>query len=398
MSRRACLLAASMFIFFASGCAVVDLDVSVSGPAEEQPVASATKAAEPAGSAKSELARVHSHWAYFRTRTSPAILKKIIAPKAEAVYCGTLRGLADGDRTCCLTRATKDGAWGSLVIDLDDNKDLTDDAALTLPAPGAERMVTITHNGTAHTFVLRFLPPKKNYVNLTLSPTCGRKGIATVGGAEVKWAVADCNLSGSVDAGDTAHLDLDGDGSLAARRDGGVIVLKPSSAVCREGKWYGVSPDAAGTGIDMAPYAGDMHTLVLDCTKIPGGAKAPRELTVIYGDGKRAGLKDIDARAGVKLPAGALRHAWGSLPASPKPVRFTVRNLKLDKDLTLTLEPPTARINVQQKDGKIHVSQRCVAPQGVSYTLARGKPGPLVEVFKADDLTAPVAKGNMAYG
>jgi len=398
MSRRTRLLAASMLFVFASGCATVDLAVSMSGPAEKQPVASATTTAGPAESGKSELAKIHSHWAYFNTRNSPAILKKITAPKAEAVFCGTLRGVAGGDRTCCLTRATKDGAWESLVIDFNGNNDLTDDAVLTLPAPGAERTVTIDHGGKDHEFVLSVQPSRRGWTRLSLSPTSGRWGTAHVDGVAVKWAVADCNLSGKTDAGDTVYLDLDGDGRIGLRKGDRAVVLKPQSAVCLKGRWYGVAPDSVGAGIDIEPYTGEMHTLVLDSSKVVENPSALSEMMLTYVDGKAAKLTQVDASAGVKLPAGRIRYLSGVLPTSPKPMRFYKYNLQMDKDVTLALAPPAAQLSVQQKDGKILVSQRIAAPEGVRYSLARGKPGPLVEVFRSDDLTTPVAKGNMAYG
>ena len=206
---------------------------------------------------------------------------------AEVVSCGTLGSFAGGNPACCLVRDAKKGPWKSLVIDLNGNKDLTDDAALALPAPGAERNVTISRDGTDHSFVLGFKQANRRVASISLAPAAGRTGAATVGGREIRWAAADCNLSGKLDAGDTVHFDPGGDGGLSGQLDFETVRLKPKAAVCLGGEWYIVAPDAAGGTLDIAAYRGRMHTLTLDCSGLPGDVKAPRELHITYAEGSR---------------------------------------------------------------------------------------------------------------
>jgi len=398
MGERACFVVAPALIALVSGCATVDVMTSIDAPAERPAAASASESGGSAGTDLPELTRAHSHSAHFSARRPAAIGKGLVLPKSKVVVCGILGGFAGGDLTCCLVRDARDAPWESLVIDLNGNKDLTDDAVFALPAPGAERRVTISRDGTDHSFVLGFKQPNERVASISLAPTAGRTGAATVGGRAIPWVVADCNLSGKLDAGDTAHFDPDGDGRLSGQLDFETVRLRPKAAVCLGGEWYTLAPDSAGGMLEVAAYRGRMHTLTLDCSRFPGGVKSLRELHITYADGSRVAFRDIDAAAGVELPAGTVRYAWGRLPTSPRPVMFTVRDLKLDKDVVLALGKPEARLSVRQTDGNIHVSHWIGAAGDVRYHLARSRPGPLVVLFRADAVMMPIARGNMIYG
>jgi hypothetical protein len=53
---------------------------------------------------------------------------------------------------------------------------------------------------------------------------------------------------------------------------------------------------------------------------------------------------------------------------------------------------------LKQTGDQIFVSQNCVAAHNVVYTLARGKEGPVVELFAPGDTEKPVFRGNLEYG
>ncbi len=250
-------------------------------------------------------------------------------------------------------------------------------------------------NGAEHTFTAKF-NANRHGGNLTLSSTAGWRGSASVDGKAVVWAVSDCNLNNKIDFRDTALIDMNGDNQMNARDER--IILKPQSLLAYNSKWHSIAPDSAGSQLRVESYAGPMHKLAFDCSKVVKEKKAPVSLLVMYGDGKRLNIADVSKGTDVAMPQITYSYVAGTVPMSPSLLRFTMRNFNLQKDTLLILEKPTLNINVNQGSGKVHVNQKVIAPHGISYNMKRGKPGPLVEFFTAKDKTKPLIKGNMAYG
>jgi hypothetical protein len=341
------------------------------------------------------LSKVHVHHASLQVRTDRGARSGLKLPEAKRSAYGKISNLGGGGRYACLSSDREDGEWESLVIDLDGNKDLTDDPAGALRVGEEVSEIVVRHGGVDRGFRLK-LVSRDQYESMTLSPLNFLKGGGTVGTDRVAWHVADCNLSGRIDEGDAAYITFDD--RPWERYRGHMVILDATSAVREDGRWYGVGWRKEGNGLEIRPFRGEMHTLTVDATKVAPGASDVRCHFVRYGMGRSARMFNSDLVAGVALPSGRLGYLSGLVKTAKGQVNFVMRGLVLDKDTSLEFGKPSARLVLLQRGNEILVSQNCIAPHNVVYTLARGKVGPKVELFAPGDAEKPVSSGNMEYG
>jgi len=340
--------------------------------------------------------QLRSHTHYCDARESQTSEKNLKLPDVADVLCGAFRTFAGKDTKVCFTRNTKGGNWDSFIIDLNGNQDLTDDPVLAMPGRSMEKL-TIEHEGRTYTFNASSYQ-NRSYARVRLSPLEGSSGSLTVNGKDIAWIACDCNLSGKLDAGDTALLDMNDDGICGDRAKDAALTIGPDSALFSDNAWFCITPAAGNNELAAAPYSGKLVHLSIDPSKIRKAGDAPHDLLLYTADNRVHNLPGVTPAAGVKVPPGTLSYISGNIKAESRAISYYVRNVTVEEDTVLTLELPESQLTVRQSGSKISVSQKVASPGGFMYRLARGKKGPLVEIFAEANPGEPVTTGNMAYG
>jgi len=353
-----------------------------------------TEAADAAAKAVTRQLERHTH--SFDSRASKKLEKDLKLPDAVDVRCGSFRTLAGKDTKACFTRSTKSGKWESFIIDLNRNDDLTDDPVRPMPSRSREKL-TIEHDGRSYAFNVSAYQ-NRSYARVSLHAVEGTSGSLSLNGEDIAWIVCDCNLSGQLDAGDTALFDMDGDGRFGDHRKDTALVIGPGSALFRNNAWYSISAGDGNRSLTPSPYAGKLARLSIDTSKLKKAGNTPHDILLYAPDEKRHSLPGVVPSDGVEVPVCTYAYIGGSIKTEPSAIDYHVRNITVETDTVMTLELPESKLSVRQSDGKVHVSQKVVAEGGFKFRLARGKPGPLVEIFSEETPDEPVTKGNMAYG
>jgi hypothetical protein len=338
----------------------------------------------------------HVHTFNFLPKASPKVPDGVKVPRAESILCEEFRGFAGESTKVCVTKSKKKGLWEKLIVDLNNNADLTDDKAVDLPAWGSTNVV-FEREGKAYAFELQVLNVNAA-VMIKLFPSNSWHGSTTLAGNEITWMAYDCNLNGTLDAGDTAVLLPGANASTADGEELNSFRLGPDALFVDGRSWYAIEASASNS-IQVGPYTGEMSTYTIDYSAIVETADTLQTLTFCFSDGNQAIMKDVNSSAGgVPVPARVLPYVRGILKVAPNPIQYFVRNVDLRTNGVLKLERPVSNVSFSQEKGKLSVSQQFTAPQNVFYVIPRSKPGPLVEIFQAMQLKTPISTGNMEYG
>ncbi len=342
-----------------------------------------------------ELTRVHTHRTHFNSRTSNSLKKNVKLPEAAGVMCGQFPALAGKNTLACITRSENAAPWGSIIIDLNRNRDLTDDKVYPLPANKAGEDFAIEADGRKIAFTAH-VSQNGGQVSFSLRPKQGRTGVASLNGKDAQWIACDCNLSGRLDAGDKVYFDGNGNGKIAEGSRDPVRTLEPETLLFVEKSWYSLAaPD--GEKLEVALYDGEMRRLTIDHAEITEEKGIKHDLRLYLQD-SMVSMGGVDPAEGVEVPPAVIKYLAGAIKLTPKSVGYTVRNLNLKEDKLLKLTRPRSQLSVSQSGGKINVNQRIVSDGGVRFNIARAKPGPAVEVYSERSPDEPLTKGNMAYG
>lgn len=359
--------------------------------------ADALAAAETENGSTGDMAKhLANHVHRFDSRASQKFKDALTLPDVAETLCGAFRTFAGKETKACFTRSAKGGKWESFIIDLNRNQDLTDDPVLAIPGRSLEKL-TLEHEGKTYTFNATAYQ-NRSYARLSIFALEGSSGSLLLNGEDVAWIACDCNLSGKLDAGDTALLDMNGDGKYSDRKRDATLAIGPDSALFRDNAWHCVTPGDGNSELAAAPYSGKLVKLTIDQSKLKKAGDTPQDISLYTPDERMHNLPGVVPSAGVNVPAGTFTYVAGSIKTEPKALDYYVPNVNVEADTVLTLEPPESTISVSQSGGKINVGQKMVAEGGFSYRLARGNPGPLVEIFSEATGDEPITKGNMAYG
>jgi hypothetical protein len=177
-----------------------------------------------------------------------------------------------------------------------------------------------------------------------------------------------------------------------------MMIGKQALPVYQSGKWYTVAPNEKGDALAVGPYEGPMHALVIDHTKVVKPADARQTISLYRHDQYRCTLQVTEPAKGVKLPAGVYRYVNVQIASKPAPLRFNMRNARVDKDQTIALDKPKLQASVSLRGRTINVDQKIIAPNGINYSMVRGKKGPLVEILSAKAPDKVLVTANMEYG
>lgn len=334
----------------------------------------------------------HSHVGNFLPGISSKLRNSVKLPEAVSMMVSEFHNFAGERVKTCITRSRKDGDWEAIVIDMNGNSDLTDDKAIAVPDSKTKANIVIERNGKSYVFNGKMVHNRFSGC-LTLSPMDLLSGTTTLTGDEIEWAACDCNLSGSIDAGDMVYLDRGGNRSESREN---LIRLGLEALLIQDGKWYIASGSPDGN-IAIGPYKGAMSKWTIDHSGIYRDKDATHTISFRSSE-NQATLMDARPTSGLAVPSMAWRRIYGEIKTEPKNIAYRIAKLDLTKAAVLKLEKPVAVILLKQKEDKLFVDLKINAPHEVRYVLEPTQPGPLIEVFSTDQTRKRISTGNMEYG
>lgn len=324
----------------------------------------------------------------------------------------------------------------TLILDLNGNKDVTDDPVISLPKAGESVAVSIpiekdkpikariqiqsTGGGSQPNAPVMFL----------VTPGEWFRGTVDLGGRKVNAALVDTGWNGLKEGPmgqDCLLLDLDGDGVYGADprkyRFDGFVPLQP--LVCAAGDMYDLKLDAQAPDVTLKRYEGPCGYLALDLRIGPEWKNARLMAYVLSGTDKPEDMKVFIVTpeknsSPVRLPAGSYQTAMMMLSLMENGKVKSVlqfspagdKQVQIEEGKTLTFnaaKPEKMEITVKQEGNVMKIGRTLSATGNVAWgTIMEPGPdgemkpldAPSVEVFAAGAPkdAPPIVKGSMQYG
>jgi len=323
----------------------------------------------------------------------------------------------------------------SLILDLNGNKDLTDDPLVSLPKDGESVAISLP---------IEKGKPIKVRVKIqsiggggTGSPTIflvtpGEwfRGTVDVGGRKVNTVLVDGGWDGfkeDLRGQDSLLLDLDGDGIYGADfgkyRFDGFIPLQPLVSVA--GDMYDLKLDAQAPDVTLKRYEGACGYLALDLRIGPEWKNARLMAYVLSGTDNPEKMKGFmitpeKNTSPIRLPVGSYQNTMMVLTlmgnGEPKSVlHFTAaggKPIQIQEGKTFTLvaaKPEKMEVTVKQDGNQLRIGKTLSGTGNVEWSrfMQAGPDGemkpldpPSVQVFAAGAAkdAPPILKGAMQYG
>ena len=325
----------------------------------------------------------------------------------------------------------------TLILDLNGNKDLTDDPVISLPKTGPSVAVSIPIEKDKPIKVrIQIVPTGGGSqpnapVMFLVTPGEWFRGTVDVGGRKVNAVLVDGGWDGLKEGArggqDCLLLDLDGDGIYGADQRkylfDGFIPLQPVVSVA--GDMYDLKLDAQAPDVTLKRYEGACGHLALDLRIGPEWKDARLMAYVLSGTDSPEKMKIFmitpDKNSSpIRLPVGSYQIATMmlSLMENGKPksvIQFSPagdKKVEIEEGKTLTLtaaKPEKMEVTVKQEGAIMKIGRTLSGGGNVEWSMflqpgpdGEIKPpdGPSVEVFTAgapkDAL--PILKGAMRYG
>ena len=324
----------------------------------------------------------------------------------------------------------------TLILDLNGNKDITDDPVISLPKTGESVSVSLpiekdkpikariqiqsTGSGSQPNAPVTFL----------MTPGEWFRGTVDVAGRKVNGALVDAGWNGlkeGLQSQDCLLLDLDGDGIYGADprkyQFDGFIPLQ--SLVCVAGDMYDLKLDAQAPDVTLKRYEGACGHLALDLRIGPEWKDVRFVGYILSGTDKPENMKVFIVTpeknsSPVRLPVGSYQQAslMLSLMENGKPksvLQFSPtgdKQVKIEEGKTLTLiaaKPEKMEVTVKQEGAVMKIGRTLSGGGNVEWSMflqpgpdGEMKPldGPSVEVFAAGAAkdAPPILNGAMQYG
>ena len=324
----------------------------------------------------------------------------------------------------------------TLILDLNGNKDLTDDPVISLPKAGESVAVSIPIEKDRPIMArIQFVPTGGGSqpnapVMFLVTPGEWFRGTVDVGGRKVNAVLVDGGWDGfkeDLRGQDSLLLDLDGDGIYGADQRkylfDGFIPLQPLVSVA--GDMYDLKLDAQAPDVTLKRYEGACGHLALDLRIGPEWKDVRFVGYILSGTDKPENMKVFIVTpeknsSPVRLPVGSYQQAslMLSLMENGKPksvLQFSPtgdKQVKIEEGKTLTLiaaKPEKMEVTVTQNGNVMRIGKTLSGTGNVEWSMfmqvgpdGEMKPldGPSVEVFAAGAAkdAPPILKGTMQYG
>ena len=311
------------------------------------------------------------------------------------------------------------GAIDTLILDLNKNKDLTDDKTIKVDSTGEGVPVSVTLS-PGRTVKVRITESKMGgqpgiFHIFTMEPAEWLRGHVKLKDKELAAIIIDQNMNGlQCDGDDMLVVDTNGDGkfemNMASGRFEGITPLQPM--VLLAGDCWNLKLNADAPDITLTPYVGDCGKIVLKKRLAGKMAKHPAVCFFVKKD--RGFLACLEDEVEVRLPVGSLDMVGCSITQIKDDQPISIIQLKnsnavtIEKNKTVTLEivePKAIGIVAQAQQTKVSVS-KSLQGGDMGYLMFMkmkdGKPTqmpePVVEIYSAEKDGKRLADGKMQYG
>lgn len=299
----------------------------------------------------------------------------------------------------------------TIIIDLNDNKDLTDETVLTIGKPAA---VQISENSSIKVVVEKYKDAPNGFI---MRPAEWYKGKVALGKQEYDAVIMDLDMNGIDTKGqDCLLVDLNGDGKFEmnarALRLEGYSPLK--GTVVLAGDAWDVAFDGNGPDVKLTRYAGDCGTLKIDL-KMKKETGEPEIMAYVIGIDFSLLISFDKKRKDTRIPAGeyAKSMIMATIMKDGKPAAMLQctgpQPLVINKGETknIIIGPPDGMtVQVEQKDGKLEIARTIKSGKDaeISQMMVVGEagqmqnlPAPSVKVISPESAEV-LAEGVMKYG
>jgi hypothetical protein len=324
----------------------------------------------------------------------------------------------------------------TLILDLNGNKDITDDPVISRPKAGESVAVPLPigkEKPIKARIQIQPMPGGRGQdpiVMLLLTPGEWFRGTVDVGGRKVNAVLVDRGWDGlkeDLRSEDCLLLDLDGDGVFAADpgkyQFDGFIPLQP--LVCVAGDVYDLKLDAQAPDVTLKRYEGACGYLALDLRIGPEWKNARLMANVLSGTDDPKNMKAFETTSEknsspIRLPVGSYQSAMMMLSLMEngkskgvllfRPAGGKLIQIEEGKTFTLTAaKPEKMEVTVTQNGNQLRIGKTLSATGNVEWGMfmQAGPDGemkqmdaPSVEVFAAGAPkdAPPILKGAMRYG
>jgi hypothetical protein len=324
----------------------------------------------------------------------------------------------------------------TLILDLNGNKDITDDPVISLPKAGESVTVSLPiekDKPIKARIQIQLMPGGRGQdpvVMLLLTPGEWFRGTVDVGGRKVNAVLVDWAWDGLKEgqlSGDCLLLDLNGDGVFAA--DAGkyqsdeYVHLQPLVSVA--GDMYDLKLDAQAPDVTLKRYEGACGYLALDLRIGPEWKNARLMANVLSGMDDPKNMKAFETTpeknsTPIRLPAGSYQRVTMMLTLMENgKVRSVLqfsptgdKKVEIEEGKTFTLvaaKPEKMEVTVTQNGNQLRIGKTLSGAGNVEWGMfmQAGPDGemkqldaPSVEVFAAGAAkdAPPIAQGAMRYG
>lgn len=306
------------------------------------------------------------------------------------------------------------GAWTSLVLDQNGDRDLGNDPVIALtgssPVKTTIRLIKdrpIDCEAVVDSRSVRIRHPQ------------GLTGVAEIGANRLAVAVADTTFDGRYRIGDTLLLDRNSNGQFDVHsmmhRSRHVERLALTRLMHIDGLFFVPEIDEAASRLTLKRYTGDTGEL-----KFSGEGLGPlqedraRIYATVAGVPRHEGSFHFSLPVSdfpLAMPAGAYERFYCYIgPTNGTDlVKFSINRVEIrsGQEYTVKLDKPSIAVSVRERDRKLQISQATNGPDGISYlriypsqeaATKRGRQGPAVSIALQSKPDQPLHTGNMEYG
>jgi len=324
-----------------------------------------------------------------------------------------------------LFASQKEGKPDRIIIDLNEDKDLTNDPVVEFGADGYSKPVALKLGDKTVKVIAQLRNgSSQGGGSIQMGPAEWYRGQVDLGGKKFQAAIIDTSLAGRLQMGsrDYLLLDLNGDGRFDFNTETYNIecatMIQPVVALA--GDTWNLTLDADKPDLTLTRYDGPCGQLAL-AVKLPKPWSEARVSGYLIGQGPRNTMLMVQldpTGKPARFPAEEYQRAIFMLTplVDGKPlgmVQLSIpdgKPLKIDADKTrtITIEPPKAlEVTVSQNVRDLKIGRK-LAGGDVDYAMietpgAAGEmqpvPAPQVAIYPAGKTDAqPLAQGAMRYG
>lgn len=325
-------------------------------------------------------------------------VKDLKSPEGDGAKLGHIPFSSGQSIAVCMIPSKEEKDVLTFILDLNGNKDLTDDKQYRLPMGREPTDIVLEQDGRKSTFSAQTGRNSRGFVVL-LRPKEWFEGTLNIGGEVNVAQVADRNLDGKISVGDHLYLRPKDEEGKTPQQKPQVMVLEEEIVMNSGAELVALKPAPDGSRVLVGPYEGPTCAIRLDLSKLMDLEGATVSCRIITP--ARTSFSTTQPAAGFTMQVPAIEYTYLRVDAKQgdRALRFSVRKPKTkdQEELVLVPEKPTIGLTVSQKGGKIQVDQKINTTQGISYSLKRDRKGPAVEIFTAEG-EKPLTQGNMKYG